>query len=374
MARNEKVSSGPDTINDLALRRASIGSAPLPAVAKGGVLVEVELDKIEPNPDQPRQWIDLEKLEELAASIESRGTRQPDNPILLRPAPDGDRFVLVSGERRWRAKRLLRERAPASEKPLWNTIRALLDDNIDDEKSAFIALEENLQREDLSPVEEGAAYVRLMERFSAKNTKELAARIGKPEKRVQQMIRLHNGPQFLRDAILQGALVPVKDHAALTNGGKPKHVRRRLEFRAAVEFLKLFDHLVGQDPRISESPKSRTKAEERVAGWVDRALVDGWSVRRVEDQCAALKCGKRPKPPSTEESSGDLPAVEVSADRLIVHRARAAALDADAKRALLARVVAFMEAEEKAFVREDHVVAPATLGATEGATAGATKG
>ena len=190
MARNEKVNSGSDTIHDLFMRRVCIGSAPLPAVAKGGVLVEVELDQIEPNPDQPRQWIDPEKIEELAASIASRGTRQPDNPILLRPAPDGDRFVLVSGERRWRAKQLLRERAPASERPLWNTVKAVLHDDIDDEKSAFIALEENWQREDHSPLEEGAAYVRLMERFSAKNTKELAARIGKPKKRVQQMLRL----------------------------------------------------------------------------------------------------------------------------------------------------------------------------------------
>src|SRR5207245_7013149 len=123
VARNEKISSGAETSNDLAARRAAIGCAPLPPVAKGGVLAEVELDKIEPNADQPRQWIDPDKIEELAASIASRGTRQPDNPILLRAAPGGDRFVLVSGERRWRANEFLREQAPASEKPLWNTIR-----------------------------------------------------------------------------------------------------------------------------------------------------------------------------------------------------------------------------------------------------------
>jgi len=154
VSRNEKISCGSDTINDLAARRAAIGSAPLPPVAKGGVLVEVELDRIEPNPDQPRQWIDPDKIEELAASIASRGTRQPDNPILLRPTPSGDRFVLVSGERRWRAKQVLRERAPSTERQLWNTIKALLHDDIDDEKSAFIALEENLQREDLSAIED----------------------------------------------------------------------------------------------------------------------------------------------------------------------------------------------------------------------------
>lgn len=363
MARHDKVSSGADTINDLALRRASIGAAPFPPVAKGGALVEVELDKIEPNPDQPRQFIDPEKIEELAASIASRGTRQPDNPVLVRPAPDGEKFLLISGERKWRAKQLLREQAPASERQLWNTIKALLHDDIDDEKSAFIALEENLQREDLSPVEKGAAYVRLMERFSAKSTKELAARIGKPEKRVQQMIRLHGAPQFLREAVMKGALVPVSD--------KQKQARRRLEFRAAVEFLKLFDYLVGQDPRLRESSKARERIEERVAGWVERALSDGWSVRRVEDQCAALKSGKRPKSGARDDNS-DLPAIEVSGEKFVVYRSRVAALDADGKREVLARVAAFLDGKSEPLPK-DHVVAGATAAAQEAATADASE-
>ena len=371
MARNEKVNSGADTINDLALRRASIGSAPLPAVAKGGVLVEVELDKIDPNPDQPRQWIDPEKIEELAASIASRGTRQPDNPILVRPAPDGERFVLVSGERRWRAKQLLREQAPAGERQLWNTIKALLHDDIDDEKSAFIALEENLQREDLSPVEEGAAYVRLMERFSARSTKALAVRIGKPENRIQQMIRLHGAPQFLRDAVMKGALVPLKDQAALTEGGKLKQTRRRLEFRGAFEFLKLFDHLVGQDPRVRENPKAREKIETRVGGWVERALADGWSVRRIEEQCAALKACKQRKGPEAPAQAG-LPPIEMDDKRLVVHAARLEGVGADERQALLARVAAFLGLDVA--LTSHHVVAPAFERASGSASADASKG
>src|SRR3954470_14521191 len=198
VARNEGVGNSSDTINDLVSRRASISSPPLPPLAKGGVLVEIELDRNEPNPDQPRQWIDPEKIEELAASIASRGTRQPDNPILVRLTPEGDRFVLVSGERRWRAKQLRRDRATASERTSWNTIKALLHDDIDDEKSAFIALEENLQREDLSAVEEGAAYVRLMDRYEL-SARALAERVGKDERRVQSMVRLNAAPAFLKD-------------------------------------------------------------------------------------------------------------------------------------------------------------------------------
>src|SRR5207249_12119509 len=128
--------------------------------------------------------------------------RQPDNPILLRPAPEGDRFVLVSGERRWRAKQLLRKRAPAGARALWNTIKALLHDDIDDEKSAFIAPEENLQREHLSPVEEGAAYVRLMEKYGL-SARALAERTGKDVRRVQSMVRLHTAPEFLKEAVMK---------------------------------------------------------------------------------------------------------------------------------------------------------------------------
>ena len=371
MHRSDRQTTISDTISRLAAKRASLSSALPPP--SSGVLVEVELDKIEPNPDQPRQWIDPEKIEELAASITSRGTRQPDNPILVRPTPEGDRFLLVSGERRWRAKQWLREQAPAGERQLWNTIKALLHDDIDDEKSAFIALEENLQREDLSPVEEGAAYVKLMERYSARSTKALAARIGKPENRIQQMIRLHGAPQFLRDAVMKGALVPLKDEKVLTEGGKPKQARRRLEFRAAFEFLKLFDHLVGQDPGVRESPKAREKIETRVGGWVEHALADGWSVRRIEEHCAALKTGRETKAVETGPQV-QLPPIETSGCRLVLHSARLSGMGAAERCALLAQVAAFLGLEFEAMEAGHHVVAPASAHAFETASAGASKG
>ena len=261
MARNDKQTTIFDSINNLAVNRASLSSAPLPTIASGGVLVEVELDKLEPNPDQPRQWIDPEKVEELAASIASRGTRQPDNPIQIRPTPAGDRFIIISGERRWRAKQLLRDRAPDKERNLWNTIKALLRDDVDDESSAFMALDENLQREDLSAVEEGAAYARLMEKFEL-SARALAERIGKDERRVQSMVRLNAAPQFLKDALMKGVLV---ENSGTADGDRPKRTRRRIEFRAAVEFMRLFDHLLGRDPKIRESPNARRKIEDRVA-------------------------------------------------------------------------------------------------------------
>ena len=220
-------------------------------------------------------------------------------------------------------------------------------------------------------MEEGAAYVKLMERYSARSTKALAARIGKPENRIQQMIRLHGAPQFLRDAVMKGALVPLNDQTALTEGGKPKQTRRRLEFRGAFEFLKLFDHLVGQDPRVRENPKAREKIETRVGGWVEHALADGWSVRRVEEQCASLKAGKGSR---AAEASAQvrLPPIEMHDGRLVVHAARLEGADADERRALLARVAAFLGLDFA--LTSHHVVAPAFEGASGNASAGASKG
>lgn len=368
MSRNEKISCGSDTINDLAARRAAIGSAPLPPVAKGGVLVEVELDRIEPNPDQPRQWIDPDKIEELAASIASRGTRQPDNPILLRPTPSGDRFVLVSGERRWRAKQVLRERAPSTERQLWNTIKALLHDDIDDEKSAFIALEENLQREDLSAIEEGAAYVRLMEKYGL-SARALAGRIGKDVRRVQSTVRLHTAPEFLKEAVMKGVLV-----SATSDGdaiGTARRSRRKLEFRAGVEFMRLYDHLLNRDPRTRESPKAHEKVAERVAGWVQRALTDGWTVRKVEEQCDTLRVGREEGLLGSKSTESSKPALDVSSAKIVVDRRRLAALTEAEREVLTKQLLGLLR---ETFGTRVHVDAAASETAFGTASAGASKG
>src|SRR2546428_9856002 len=81
VSRNEKISCGSDTINDLAARRAAIGSAPLPPGAQGRVLVELRLDRIQPNPDQPPQWLVPAKIARLAGRIGPPGTRPPYSPI-----------------------------------------------------------------------------------------------------------------------------------------------------------------------------------------------------------------------------------------------------------------------------------------------------
>ena len=112
--------------------------------------VKLKLSEIEPNKNQPRKNFDEEALAELSHSIELHGVLQP---LVVRPMPDGS-YQLVAGERRWRASRM----AGLTEVPV--VIKELTDAQV-----AEIALVENLQREDLDPIEEALGYKELAERF-----------------------------------------------------------------------------------------------------------------------------------------------------------------------------------------------------------------
>lgn len=150
----------------------------------------VPLDKIAPNPYQPRQAFDEEGLKELADSIKSRGMLQP---ILVKP--DGAGYVLVAGERRFRAARQAgMEKVPA----------VVLDD-IDDDDLLQIALIENLQREDLNPIETAQAYHTLIEKCNLTQV-QLAERIGKNRTSVANSLRLLTLPQHIKQLVAEGKL------------------------------------------------------------------------------------------------------------------------------------------------------------------------
>lgn len=125
---------------------------------------QVDIDLIEPSPYQPRTRFREEALAELTQSIQSSGIIQP---LVLRPV--GSRFQLLAGERRWRAA----QRAGLSRVP------AVIKE-VDDETALEITLVENIQREDLNPVEEARAYQRVMDEFHL-TQEEVAARTGKNE-------------------------------------------------------------------------------------------------------------------------------------------------------------------------------------------------
>ncbi len=143
-------------------------------------IVEIDLVRLTPNPDQPRQGFDEAALHELAASIEQHGLIQP---VIVKEA-QGDTFMLVAGERRYRAHQLLGR----------TTIAAIITQGNPDE----IALIENLQREDLNPVEAAEALATMMERHHY-SQEDLGRTIGKNRVTINELLRLNTLPQIIKD-------------------------------------------------------------------------------------------------------------------------------------------------------------------------------
>lgn len=172
---------------------------------------EVDMEKVEkipisnivPNRYQPRTVFDDEKIEELARTIHTHGIIQP---IVVRHAEDG-LYEIIAGERRFRAVQLLE----------WETIPAIIK-NFNDTETASVALIENLQREELSPIEEAIAYGKLLELHNL-TQEALAQRLGKGQSTVANKLRLLKLPEEVQAALLNKqiterharALIPLKD-------------------------------------------------------------------------------------------------------------------------------------------------------------------
>lgn len=156
----------------------------------GGKVVEIKIDEIVPNDQQPRRQFSEESLQELAASIEKKGVIQP---IIVRKQPGGG-YQIVAGERRWRACRLLGKK----------TIPALIKD-YSDQQLLEIALIENIQREDLNPLEEARAYKALIEEYGL-TQEEVAARVGKSRPFIANLMRLLNLAEPVQALVAGGQL------------------------------------------------------------------------------------------------------------------------------------------------------------------------
>lgn len=158
----------------------------------GEVVRELAVDSIRPNPYQPRRTFDQEGLAELARSIEAAGVFQPI--IVRRPDPNLNRYELIAGERRLRATKMTeRETIPA-------IVRVL-----DDQTMMEVAVLENLQREDLSPLEEAQAYQTLVERLNLTQA-QVAARLGKSRPYIANYLRLLGLPEEVKQMLASGEL------------------------------------------------------------------------------------------------------------------------------------------------------------------------
>jgi ParB family transcriptional regulator, chromosome partitioning protein len=186
------------------------------------------IEKISPSVEQPRKSIDDTRLNELAESIKVQGLIQP---LIVRK--EGDKFVLIAGERRWRAA----QRAGLREVPV--VIK-----ETSPEAAFELALVENIQREDLNPIEEAEAYSRLVEEF--KHTQEsIADRVGKDRSTISNSLRLLDLPKNIRDHITHGdlsaghgrALLSLKEKDQLNDTSK-EIIEKTLSVRQAEVLIK----------------------------------------------------------------------------------------------------------------------------------------
>ncbi|MBR5525139.1 MAG: ParB/RepB/Spo0J family partition protein [Clostridia bacterium] len=215
----------------------------------GATTVTLPLDEIIPNREQPRKQFDDEALADLSASIAQHGVLQP---LLVRPLPDGS-YQLVAGERRWRASRM----AGLTEVPV--VVR-----DMDEQEAAELALIENLQREDLNPMEEAIGYRTLMESYGM--TQEQTAQVvNKSRPAVANALRLLQLPQEVTDLVAEGKL-------------SAGHARTVLAFDSV---------------------------EAQIAA-ADAAVNKGLSVRELEKMAkAAKKAPRNPKEPARRDSFYD---------------------------------------------------------------------
>ncbi|WAT17202.1 ParB/RepB/Spo0J family partition protein [Aurantiacibacter sp. MUD11] len=174
----------------VAPRPANTSEAPAKGAPRADGLANLAVADIEPHPDQPRRQFDDEGLAELAASIAARGVIQP---VIVRPLASG-KYQLVAGERRWRA----------SQKAQLHEIPAIIRD-LGERDVMALALIENIQREDLNPVEEARAYQRLAE-LEAMTQAEIASLVEKSRSHVANLQRLLSLPDEVLDHLEAGRL------------------------------------------------------------------------------------------------------------------------------------------------------------------------
>ncbi|HLT96886.1 MAG TPA: ParB/RepB/Spo0J family partition protein [Acidimicrobiia bacterium] len=235
----------------MATRRAGLGRGLESLIPSGeGEYRRLKVDDVVPNPDQPRVNFDEAALEELAASVAEVGILQP---VIVRPLSDG-RFALVAGERRWRAAR----RAGLTEIP------AVIREG-DDRAGLTEALIENLQRQDLGPLEEAAAYRALMEDYGMTH-EQVATSVGKSRPAITNTLRLLQLPASIQGLVERGEL-------------SAGHARALL----SIEDTAYAQHVAA------------------------RAVAEGWSVRQVEE-AARARAGEQP---STKTKVREVRPVEI---------------------------------------------------------------
>ena len=224
--------------------------------ATGPELERLPVGELRPNPFQPRQAIDTEALEDLAQSIQENGLLQP---IVVRASEQGG-WEIVAGERRWRAVRQLE----------WTHVPVLKRD-VDDHTMLVMALIENLQREDLSPLDEAHAYQRLIDEFGLTQS-QVAERVGRDRSTIANTVRLLGLPDRVQKLLNDGKISAGHARALLGLADESRAVQ--LAMAAATEGMSVREIERHVRERKSEQKKMKrpiSTADPRASAYVERA-------------------------------------------------------------------------------------------------------
>ena len=248
----------------------------------GESVVEVPLESITPNPDQPREHFDEVEIENLAESIRSVGLIQP---VLLRKS--GDKFIIIAGERRFRAAKVLE----------MDTIRAIVV-KATEEENVTIALIENIQRQDLDPIEEARAYKVLINRFNLKQN-DVAKRVGKERATIANSLRLLSLPDMIINAISAGQIS--QGHAKVllgVPGSQKEHyfnqiISQNLSVRALENIIKADQEKLSGESKAKKPQKDPhiRKMEEKLVSTLGTKVEIKHSATgkgRIEINCYSL--------------------------------------------------------------------------------------
>jgi ParB family transcriptional regulator, chromosome partitioning protein len=220
-----------------------------------------DIEKISANPNQPRSYFDVDKLQQLADSIREKGVIQP----LLVTRSNDNRYILIAGERRLRAAKL----AGKEEVPV------VVMDNGSDNESLELALIENIQRHDLNPIEEAMAYGRLMEEFHLTQD-EVAKKVGRQRSTITNVLRLLQLPKHLQDDVVQGLI-------------SEGHARVLLRIKDAPEQLKeIRDRIVNEELSVRAAERLCAKKPQNSASKASEPVSPSPVEELPKSYCAAL--------------------------------------------------------------------------------------
>lgn len=307
-------SAAPAGLNAWIKKRAAAG----PAEGQGsGTPLDVALDLLDPNPEQPRDEMDPDELAELKESLRTYGFIQP---LSVTRKADG-RYTIIAGHRRWTAAKMLRDEAgDEATRAKWSKVPATDRGPTAVEDLAELAIAENLQRSDLRPVETAKAIAKL-QAAKALSTEQLAERLSMDLTKTKRYLQLANAPQAIREALDKGLMVEV-DAESPTPTGKPRREHRRLEMGHALLVLRAYNHWSRERPK---------KAADLARALTDKVLGEGWPHRKLKDHVDHLLAG-RPAPEPGPEGEGIAPPpprpapalFQSDESRLVVHRNRLA--------------------------------------------------